>query len=163
MAAAGSNRPVIRFAPLMQADPRDLASHMRDPRIRTHLPLLTGEWDEAAQARFLSAKQARWDEDGLGHWAIFADGAYAGWGGFEREGDAWDFGLVLKPECFGLGPRILRQALAFARNDPRIATVTFLLAPSRSNLSALKRMGARPDGELVHAGQQFLRFRLDPC
>ena len=153
--------PAIRFIPLMQADPAALMAHMRDPRIRQHLPLLAGQWDEAAQAAFLLAKQARWNEDGLGHWAILADETYAGWGGFEKEGDAWDFGLVLRPECFGLGRRITEAALAEARKRGGIGTVTFLLAPSRRNLRALERLGARPDGEAVHSGQTFRKFRLD--
>ncbi|MFP1632311.1 GNAT family N-acetyltransferase [Zhengella sp. ZM62] len=153
--------PDIRFIPLPDADPADILAHMSDPRIRTHLPLLTGAWDEAANTRFIDGKASRWREDGLGHWAIHIDGAYAGWGGFEKDGAAWDYGLVLKPEFYGHGHRITRQALAFARTRADMATVTFLLAPSRRNLRALGRLGARPDGEAIHSGQRFLRFRLD--
>ena len=153
--------PAIRFIPLMQVDPAALMAHMRDPRIRQHLPLLAGEWDDAAQAAFLSAKQARWNEDGLGHWAIFADGRYAGWGGFQKEGSEWDFGLVLKPDSFGLGPPIARAAIAFARADARIPFVTFLLPPSRRNLGALGRLGATFVGRVEHAGAPFLKYRLE--
>jgi len=153
--------PDIAFARLTEVPLATLVAHMNDPRVATHLPLLTEPWDEGVAARFVAAKEARWRRDGLGHWAILAEGAYAGWGGFEREGEDWDFGLVLRAEAFGLAPAIARRALACARADPRIAAVTFLLAPSRRSLSALARLGARPCGEVEHAGARFAKYLLD--
>lgn len=97
----------------------------------------------------------------LGHWAILANDVYVGWGGFQKEGDEWDFGLVLRPQCFGLGGRITRSALAFAKAEKRIPFVTFLLPPSRKNLGALARLGASFVGEVEYNGAQFLKFRLD--
>jgi hypothetical protein len=82
-------------------------------------------------------------------------------GRFQKEGDEWDYGLVLRPDAFGLGARISRQALAFARADDRIPFVTFLLPPSRRNLGALERIGARQIGEIDYDGSRFLKFRLD--
>ena len=73
----------------------------------------------------------------------------------------WDFGLVLRPQDFGLGVRITRAALDFARRDPRISFVTFLLPPSRRNLGALHRMGAQAVGRQNHTGATFLKYRLD--
>lgn len=153
-------RPVISFARLPDVAPGDVTAHMSDPRIAEHLPLLTYEWSDDATARFIAAKEARWRIDGLGHWAFLADGAYVGWGGFQREGDEWDFGLVLRADRFGLGPRIARLALDFARADPRIPYVTFLLPPSRRNLSALERLGAVHVGELEQDGARFRKYRL---
>ena len=69
--------------------------------------------------------------------------------------------LVLKPSCFGLGSRISRQALAFAKEDERIAYVTFLLPPSRQKLAALKRLGAEFVEDVNYEGARFLKFRLD--
>lgn len=43
---------------------------------------------------------ACWARYGLGHWAFLAEGRHVGWGGFQREGDEWDFGLVLRPYAF---------------------------------------------------------------
>ncbi|MCB1424344.1 MAG: GNAT family N-acetyltransferase [Brucellaceae bacterium] len=151
----------MRFVPLPDADPAEIFAHMRDPRIRRHLPLLSGEWTPQANRRFMESKRRRWMEDGLGHWAIHVNDTYAGWGGFEREGGVWDYGLVLKPDFYGLGRRITREALAFARSRPDMTVVTFLLAPSRRSLRAMERLGARADGETMHAGTRFIRFRLD--
>lgn len=72
----------------------------------------------------------------------------------------WDFGLVLKPEAFGLGRRIADKALAFARADARIPYVTFLLPPSRRNLGALARIGATFVGEVVYEEKLFRKYRL---
>ena len=150
----------ITFTRLTGIDPAEIAAHMSDPRVAEHMPLLTFEWDAEAAAKFVAHKEQCWARDGLGHWAFLANGRYVGWGGFQKEDSDWDFGLVLKPEFFGLGLRITRQALEFARSDPRIASVTFLLAPSRRSFKALERLGARPEGAVTYDGRQFLRYRL---
>lgn len=152
--------PDITFVRLTEVPPAQLAAHMSDPRMAEHMPLLTGPWDDTAAERFVRDKEACWTRDGLGHWAILAGGRYIGWGGFQKEGPDWDFGLVLCAEAFGLGTAVTRKALAFARADPRIDSVTFLLPPSRRNLGALNRLGARFEGEVDHAGTRFLKFRL---
>ena len=154
-------RGEITFARLTEVEPAEIAAHMSDPRVAEHMPLLTFEWDTNSATEFVSRKEEYWARDGLGHWAFLADGVYVGWGGFQKEGDEWDFGLVLRPESFGLGRRIATKAIAFAVADKRIPFVTFLLPPSRKNLGALGRLGARPVGEIEYDGERFLKFRLE--
>lgn len=154
-------RPRIDFARLREIPREDIIAHMSDPRVGKHMPLITFEWNSQTIVDFLATKEAYWRRDGLGHWAILADSSYAGWGGFQKEGEEWDFGLVLKPEFFGLGMRITQKALEYARADARIPFVTFLLPPSRRNLSALIRLGARFTGEVEHASIRFLKFRIE--
>ena len=151
----------ITFVRLTEIDPTELVTHMSDPRVAEHMPLLTFEWDEAAAANFVAMKEACWARDGLGHWAILDNGNYVGWGGFQREEDEWDYGLVLKPTSFGLGTRISRKAIEFAVADDRIPFVTFLLPPSRKNLGALKRLGATFVAEIEYDGSTFLKYRLN--
>jgi hypothetical protein len=111
--------------------------------------------------RFVADKEEAWRRDGLGHWAILCDGRYVGWGGFQKEGDEWDFGLVLKTDAFGLGPTIAKKAMEFARSDDRIPSVTFLVPLSRKHLGALERLGATWVGEIEYGGATFRKFRLD--
>lgn len=151
----------IAFVRLSEIEPTEIADHMSDPRVAEHMPLLTSGWDEATAAKFVAMKEACWARDGLGHWAFLANGRYVGWGGFQKEGDEWDFGLVLRPDAFGLGGRIARKAIDFAIADTRIPFVTFLLPPSRKNLGALEKLGARPVGNVVYDGAAFLKFRLE--
>ncbi len=151
----------ITFTRLTAIDPAEIIAQMSDPRVAEHMPLLNFEWDEAAVAQFVSTKEACWNRDGLGHWAIQSNNDYVGWGGFQKEGDEWDFGLVLKPHCFGLGVRISKKAIDFAIADKRIPFVTFLLPPSRRNIGALRRLGAVFVGEVEYAGAAFLKFRLE--
>lgn len=151
----------ITFARLSEIEPVEIATHMSDPRVAEHMPLLTVQWDAALATNFIAKKEACWVRDGLGHWAFLSNGRYVGWGGFQKEGDEWDFGLVLKPEAFGLGIRIARQALDFAVADDRMPFVTFLLPPTRKNLGALKRHGARQVGQIEYDGTTFLKFRLE--
>lgn len=153
--------PKLVFTRLPEVSPDEILAHMSDARVAEHMPLLTFDWDRQTVSDFVAAKEACWRRDGLGHWAILCDGAYAGWGGFQKEGDEWDYGLVLKPEYFGLGARISRKALAFARGDERIPYVTFLLPPSRRNLRGLERLGAEFVERTEHDGAAFLKYRLD--
>jgi len=155
------SEPKITFARLPDISPDEIIAHMSDPRVAEHMPLLTIAWDQRAVAKFVTTKEQCWHRDGLGHWAILCNGSYAGWGGFQKEGQEWDFGLVLKPEHFGLGARISRKAMGFAVADKRIPFVTFLLPPSRRNLGGLARLGARFVEETEHDGTTFLKFRLD--
>lgn len=150
----------ISFVRLPEIAPGEIIAHMSDPRVTEHMPLATGAWDPEVCAAFVKAKEACWRRDGLGHWAILCDGSYAGWGGFQKEGDEWDFGLVLKPGNFGLGARIARMALDFARTDDRIPFVTFLLPPSRKKLGGLERLGAEFVGEVDYSDSRFLKFRI---
>ena len=125
------------------------------------MPLLTGAWDIKMATNFVRMKEEYWARDGLGHWAFLVDGNYVGWGGFQKEGDEWDFGLVLRPEAFGLGKRVSKKAIDFATADDRIPFVTFLLPPSRKNLGALRRLGAKHVGDVDYDGAVFMKFRLN--
>jgi len=154
-------RQEITFARLPEIDPGEIIAHMSEPRVAEHMPLLTFKWDGEAVAKFIATKEQCWTRDGLGHWAIMSNGKYVGWGGFQKEGDEWDYGLVLKPNSFGLGTRISMKAIAFAVADERIPFVTFLLPPSRKNLGALERLGARFVDEVEYDGAKFLKYRLE--
>lgn len=151
----------IEFVRLTEIPAATIAAHMSDPRVARHLPLLTFAFDFAAAEAFIEAKESCWRRDGLGHWAILSDGEYVGWGGFQKEGDEWDFGLVLTADAFGRGIAIAKKALAIAIDDPRIPYVTFLLPPSRKNLGALSRAGAQFVGDVMYAGAAFRKYRLD--
>lgn len=151
----------ITFARLPEVEPAEILAHMSDPRVAEHMPLIKFDWDAEVVEKFVAHKEASWRRDGLGHWAILSSGKYVGWGGFQKEGDEWDYGLVLRPDAFGLGARISRKAIQFAKDDERIPYVTFLLPPSRKNLGALGRMGAEHVGEIDYDGETFLRFRLE--
>ncbi|MGR3512501.1 MAG: GNAT family N-acetyltransferase [Paracoccaceae bacterium] len=153
----------IEFTRLTKISLSEIAAHMSDPRVGEHMPLLTTKWDDQVAAEFVASKEACWGRDGLGHWAFLDRGRYVGWGGFQKEADAWDFGLVLTPDAFGLGGRITRQALDFAVADERIPFVTFLLPPSRKNLGALNRLGAKQVGVVDYQRHGFIKFRLETC
>ena len=151
----------IEFVRLTEVSAEEITAHMTDPRMAEHMPLLKAEWTHQSTEGFIQAKEACWQRDGLGHWAFLSGGAYVGWGGFQKEGEEWDFGLVLRPDSFGLGPRIARKALNIAKADARIPYVTFLLAPSRRSLRGLERLGAQQVGEIDYDGSRFLKYRLD--
>lgn len=153
----------ITFARLPDISSDEIIAHMSDPRVAQHMPLLTFKWDKDALTKFVAAKEACWHRDGLGHWAILCDDIYVGWGGFQKEGDEWDFGLVLKPDSFGLGARIAKKAITYAIVDERIPFVTFLLPQSRKHLGGFKRLGAQFIGVIKYDGVPFSKYRLGTC
>lgn len=148
------------FVRLPEVEPAAILGHLRDPRIARHLPLLPADPDMALVEKVIAAKEACWERDGLGHWAILHDGDYAGWGGFQRDGDDWDFGLVLRPAYFRRGKAIAIQVFEWARRHTNIEEVTFLLPLSRSE-RALQRLGARQMGISEHVGIPFRKWCLD--
>ncbi|MEC7764635.1 MAG: GNAT family N-acetyltransferase [Pseudomonadota bacterium] len=151
----------LSFRRLTDIDPADITAHMSDPRVAEHMPLLIGGWSGEKTEAFVAAKEATWARDGLGHWGFVVEGEYVGWGGFQKEGDEWDFGLVLRPDRFGLGLPIARACLGRAAHDPRIPFVTFLLPPSRTRVAALRRLGAVEIDPITYDGEAFRKFRLD--
>jgi len=157
----GTLKNKITFARLPDIEPDEIIAHMSDLRVAEHMPLLTFAWDRIAVAKFIATKEACWRRDGLGHWAILSNEKYVGWGGFQKEGDEWDYGLVLKPSYFGLGACISKKAIEFAIADERIPFITFLLPTSRKNLGALERFGAIFVDKIDYDGAKFLKYRLE--
>ena len=153
--------PEIDFVRFPEVSADEIIAHMSDPRVARHMPLLNSGWDRSRVTEFVLAKEECWRRDGLGHWGILCDGTYAGWGGFQKEDGEWDFGLVLEPNHFGLGMRVTRKAVAFAKADQRIPYVTFLLALSRRHSRGLERLGAQLVGEIEYGGASFLKYRLE--
>nr|WP_238934814.1 GNAT family N-acetyltransferase [Maricaulis parjimensis] len=156
-----NSTPRLRFTRLTEVPLEAIRAHMRHPRLAEHMPLLKGAWDLTQCQALVDTKEAHWKRDGLGHWAFLANGHYAGWGGFQKEGEDWDFGLVLHPDHFGLGLPITRKALTFARQTAKLDAITFLLPPSRQHLKALLRLGAQELAATHYDGHEFRKFRLD--
>ncbi len=153
----------LRFLRLGEVAIDQIITQMSDAAVVAHMPLAKRVWDDDFAREFVRAKEACWSRDGLGHWAIYLAETYVGWGGFQKEGPDWDFGLVLRPEFFGLGQRITTKAIEFARSDPRIPYVTFLLPPTRKKLAALGRIGVERMEDVEMDGVRFMKFRLQTC
>ena len=153
-------RPDIALKRLPEVDPASLIALMNDPRVRRHMPLARGPFGPAECARFVAAKERLWAEHGYGPGAILVDGALAGWGGLQPEGDDVDLGLVLHPDHWGAGRAIYERMIAHAFGELRADSVIILLPPSRVRVSGVLRLGFRPDGEVLVGGERFVRYRL---
>jgi hypothetical protein len=133
---------------------------LNDRDVHRHMPLsgATALTDPMA-AEWAAGKARQWDENGYGPWALKLDGTFIGWGGFQKEGEEADFGLVLLPAYWGKGAAVFREILVRGRQlslDP----ITILLPPSRLRLKGLGRLGFIPAGEITYDGHKFLKFRL---
>ena len=151
--------PTITFHRLAEIAAADWLCLLTDPETRRHMPLAGEHWDEARAEAWARGKDDQWQANGYGPWAIRIDGAFAGWGGFQKDGREADLGLVLLPQFWGHGAAIFRRLLASA-STLHLDAVTLLLPPSRSRQNGLRRLGFEPAGECVHGGHVFLKYRL---
>ena len=146
-----------RFA---EIEPATWLTLLNDPNVHRHMPLAGTElWTAAMAADWAKGKDAQWAANGYGPWALKLGGAFSGWGGFQKEGDEADFGLVLLPAYWGRGSRIFRELLARGRGLP-LDPITIMLPPSRVRMKGLRRLGFVPAGEVSYDGHGFLKFRL---
>ena len=60
------NASSLHFGDLGAVPPEQLVTHMNDPGVAAHLPLLTRRWTVDDAVAFQAAKAQRWLEDGLG-------------------------------------------------------------------------------------------------
>jgi hexosaminidase len=150
----------LEFVRLTAVPAADIIALLSHPDVRRHMPLARGEVGPAECAGFVAAKEAVWNEHGFGPWAFLIDGAFAGWGGLQPEGDDIDLALVLHPAYWGHGRAIYERLIDQAFGDLGFASVTILLPPSRGGAHAIRRLGFVPDGETEHDGERFLRYRL---
>jgi RimJ/RimL family protein N-acetyltransferase len=134
---------------------------LNDPDVHRHMPLAGDTaWTETMAAEWAAGKDAQWTANGYGPWALKLDGTFIGWGGFQKEGNEADFGLVLLPAYWGHGAMLFRELVAKGRAELRLDPVTILLPPSRVRMKGLARLGFEPAGELSYDGHRFLKFRL---
>ncbi|MEM9770022.1 MAG: GNAT family N-acetyltransferase [Cyanobacteria bacterium P01_D01_bin.73] len=158
MAVADYDR--IIFTRLTKIPPIAIIDLMNDPAVRRHLPLAQDEFGDVECDRFVAIKERMWEENGFGPWAFVLDGEFIGWGGLQPEDDDVDMGLVLCRKYWGAGPTLYRRILTYAFEELRVNSVTALLPPSRTRVSALRRLGFHEDGEVVIQDQLFIRYRL---
>lgn len=150
---------MIEFKRLSDVKKSDIIKLMNHPKVRLHMPLAKGPFDDAAYDTFIAAKEDLWKNHRYGPWAFYADGHFIGWGGLQyEEGDA-DLALVLHPEHWGRGKAVYDLIIERAFGAMGFESITALLPPSRTRLNVMHRLGFKRDGELEIDGERFYRFR----
>jgi RimJ/RimL family protein N-acetyltransferase len=149
----------ITFSRLTAAPFDELVRLLNEPRNARHMPLSEPFTDQEAR-EWIEGKDGRWDEHGFGPWAIYIDGTFAGWGGFQLEPNGADYGLVLLPEFWGHGDAITVRALEIGFDELGLEEVLIALPPSRNPDRAVGRYGFEPDGEVTYYDVTFRQYRL---
>jgi hypothetical protein len=150
------------FQPLSTIPPATWVTLLNDEDVHRHMPLAGDHWTEERARDWAAGKDAQWQQNGYGPWAITVDGAFAGWGGFQKEGEEADFGLVLLPGFWGHGKALHDAMMAKGIAELPLDPITILLPPSRVRLKSLARLGYVQTGEIEYAGHRFLKFRYAP-
>ena len=150
----------IEFKRLPEIDRAELIELMNNPLVRRQMPLLNFHFDESICNQFIAAKEQLWDTHGYGPWAFMIDHRFAGWGGLQHEhGDA-DLAMVLHPDFWGVGKHLYKEIIHRAFVEMNLSSVTILLPPARTRIKAIKRLGFKPDGEVLINDELFHRYRL---
>ena len=150
---------LIEFVRLTEVPVTAVVDLLNEPRNARHMPL-SGRFTAASAAAWVAAKDAQWSTSGYGPWAVLVDGAFAGWGGFQREENGADFALVLAPAFWGHGAAITRAALDRGFDELGLDAVLIALPFSRSPDRAVRGFGFEPDGEVTYDGATFRQYRL---
>jgi len=146
---------------LSEVPPGTFVDLMNDPRVRRQMPLTDDGFDEQGSREWIEAKERLWTEHGFGPWAIFIDGAFAGWGGLQPHSDEAEIALVLAPSYWGAGKAVFDRIMAYGCGELGLDHVLVLFPPTRTRVRALLRLGFRRDGVDEVEGETFVRFRLD--
>lgn len=150
----------IELRPLRSAPRAVVIAQMNDARVRRHLPLASGTFDDAAYEGFIEGKEALWDDHGYGPWAIFLDDQYAGWGGLQPDDSEAELALVLCPWAFGQGANIAKHIIAWGFERRDFDQILVYLPLSRDCDSFLKRNGFSPDGCITIGDVVFTRYYI---
>jgi ribosomal-protein-alanine N-acetyltransferase len=150
----------IEFKPLEKIDKDAIINLMNHPKIRHHMPLLTGHFDNSKYDAFIHSKQKIWNEHGYGPWAFILDGNFIGWGGLQPIDQDIEIALVLHPDYWGYGKKIYQKIINQAFNKLKLESVIILLPPSRTRIKAIRRLGFDLDGEYKFSGEKYIRYRL---
>ncbi|UVL63547.1 GNAT family N-acetyltransferase [Pseudomonas sp. B21-032] len=150
----------LQFKRLSEISSADIIELNNNSRVLRHMPLGRPDFDEAKCAAWVAEKESQWQVNGYGPWAFLVNQKFAGWGGLQlTEGDA-DLALVLHPDYWGHGRAIFAEILRRAFEEIGLESVTVLLAPSRTRVKGMLRLGFQPDGEVCLDGVRFVRYRL---
>ena len=137
----------------------DVLEVLNEPRNARHMPL-AGNFTEESAAAWVREKDGQWEQNGYGPWAVLVDGEFAGWGGFQREPNGADFGLVLSPRHWGQGAAITRAAIDRGFGELDLDSVIIALPFTRSPERVVTRFGFVPDGEVSYGDATFRQYRL---
>lgn len=150
----------LEFKKLSQISPEHIIKLNNHPAVLQQMPLGSPDFDIEKSIAWAKDKDAQWDKNGYGPWAIMIDDVFAGWGGLQKEGDDADLALVLHPNYWGLGKIIYAEIIHKAFNEMNFESITILLPETRKVTKAVSRYGFKPDGDVFFDNIRFQRFRL---
>ncbi|WP_350588746.1 GNAT family N-acetyltransferase [Providencia stuartii] len=150
----------IQLLHLNQIDCNDIIALNTHPLVLAHMPLGDDQFDEPFCRQWVKQKEQHWHTHGFGVWALVVDGRFIGWGGFQDENGDADLALVLHPDYWGCGKKIVNKMLEQAVTHMSLPSITIHLPLSRKKLGAIYRYGFVEEGEVSFDGVIFKRFRL---
>ncbi|MEZ4945671.1 MAG: GNAT family N-acetyltransferase [Cyclobacteriaceae bacterium] len=150
----------VKLVRLTEIERSELIELMNNQTVRRQMPLFNGEFSASDYEKFITSKEQLWAKYGYGPWAFVVGNRFAGWGGLQPEQGEADLALVLHPDFWGLGKQLFKIIIRKAFTEMELNSITVLFPPTRSNVSALFRLGFQKDSELIINDHRFIRYRL---
>ncbi|MCB1761048.1 MAG: GNAT family N-acetyltransferase [Gammaproteobacteria bacterium] len=104
----------LRYLKLSEVDPGELRHLLNKQRIRKHL-FVHALFDDASIARWIDDKIEVDGAKGCRVRAILRDGRLVGWCGIQEASSAHEVAIVIDDGCWGLGRRIFRDLMDWAK------------------------------------------------
>lgn len=147
----------INYRPLNQVDPEHLLSLLNKKKLRAHL-VNHQFFDKASLELWLNEKIKMDATDGCRLRAIVAEGQCVGWCGIQQDGEKYEIAIVLDDSHWGLGRKIFRDLMAWAKELGH-QTIFIHFLRTRPQYKFLQKMAIRVyESEIM--GSTFTTYAL---
>lgn len=150
----------IQFKSLSEIKMDNILELMNHPKIRQHMPLVKGIFDEEKYHSFIKEKEKMWEDYGFGPWAFTLNEIFIGWGGLQPCDNDVEIALVLHPKYFGNGKFLYSKIINYAFKEKKLDSVIILFPPTRTKIKGILKLGFIVEGKVIIEGEEFLRYRL---
>ena len=147
----------LSYSVLAAVDPADLLPTLNKRAVRAHL-IDHPRFDAATAAEWLAGKLAVDATPGCRVRAVLVDGELAGWCGIQFENGQYELAIVLDDAHWGIGPRVFREMMGWARELGH-ETVCIHFLHTRPAYRFLRKM-ARRVHESEWLGSRFTTYEL---
>lgn len=148
----------ITYHPLDAFTPEEYLPVLNDKALRAHL-IAHDLFDQDSVTAWLLDKTQQDQASNCRIRAIALKGQLVGWGGIQEEAGCHELALVLVPAAWGIGMRVYREMMLWAK-DMGLNTVVIHLLETRPVYGFLKRKASKMSQTQI-LGRLFNTYYLD--
>lgn len=147
----------LSYLPLNQVGLTELISLLNKARVREHL-MTHAVFDQDSAQQWIESKMAVDALQGCQVRAVMVDGFLAGWCGIQLENNQPELAVVLDDQFWGVGKRIFKDMMRWAK-DLGHSTVYIHLLDTRPSYRFLEKIAERVYPSHLY-GHQFTTYEI---